>query len=466
MNIIGLSVIELAKKIRTGELSAVELTQHYINQIQQYNPMINAVVQFDPERALMQAKKCDQLQAKGQLLGPLHGVPFTLKEVYHTKGDAVTLGCLALTNNVVTDDGEIVKRLYRAGGVLLGKTNTPEFEAAIETDNLVYGKTNNVYALNYSAGGSSGGSAAAVAACFAAFDIGADQGGSLRVPAYYNGVACLRPTPGLVPTTGIGFGARHGFGSLFTSEGPMARFATDLPLLLSIIAGPDQVDPKAIPVELGKECSGQIESLRIAYLTDDGFVEPIAAVKDALTTAAAVFRDAGCVTANAMPEVMHQGYQVFLDLLGANTNSDLTALFAELQVEPAPLTQKLLQRMQPYRCELAEFMQRWLRWDEYRANLLAFFQDYDILMLPVTADLPLADSVSMWDKDQINKMSYCWSISAGLLPATVVRVGTANNGLPLAVQLVAKPWHDMLAIKAAIILEEALGGYQPPTFNY
>src|SRR5262245_36613031 len=229
------SASALACAIRAKEVSAAEVVQAYIQRIEAVNPQLNAVVQLRAEAAQAEARAADAALARGQIIGPLHGVPMTIKDSLDTAGVITTGGTKGRAAFVPAQDATVVARLRAAGAILLGKTNTPELTLAGETDNLIYGRTNNPYDLSRTPGGSSGGAAAIVAAGGAPFDIGSDTAASIRWPAHCCGIAGIKPTAGRVPRTGhiipFGLGARD----MLTQNGPMARFVEDLSLILPII---------------------------------------------------------------------------------------------------------------------------------------------------------------------------------------------------------------------------------------
>ncbi|HET9613773.1 MAG TPA: amidase, partial [Candidatus Limnocylindrales bacterium] len=241
-------VTRLAALIRDREVASVEVTRACLDRIARVNDRINAVVTLAPD-ALDRAADADASLARGRLLGPLHGVPCTLKDSLDTAGLRTTAGTIGWRDRVPDRDATVVARVKAAGAIVLGKTNTPEFTWSDETDNDVFGRTSNPYDLERTPGGSSGGAAAIVAAGGTPFDIGSDTGDSIRQPAHVCGVAGLKPTQGRVPRTG------HwpGFGGLVGSLqqlGPIARRVDDLALLLPIIAGPDGEDPHIAPAPL------------------------------------------------------------------------------------------------------------------------------------------------------------------------------------------------------------------------
>ena len=202
MELIFASATEQAKAIREKQISSEELVRACIKRIEEVNPKLNAVVQLPAETALEQAREADKALAKGEIRGPLHGVPFTLKDAIETEGVICTGGTLGRASYVPKEDATVVKRLRAAGGVLLGKTNCPEFGWAWESDNLIYGRTNNPYDLSLSPGGSSGGESAIIAAGGSPLGLGSDAGGSVRFPAHCTGITAIKPTSGRVPRTG------------------------------------------------------------------------------------------------------------------------------------------------------------------------------------------------------------------------------------------------------------------------
>ena len=239
----------LAQAIRDKSLSSVELAKAYIAQIEQVNPLINAIAEVDHNRILQDALRLDQELQAGQVRGPLHGVPITIKDNLLTKDIITTGGSFAFANNIPTQDATVVQRLRNAGAIILGKTNLPDFALSWETHSTAFGRTNNPYDLQRTAGGSSGGEAAILAAGGSALGIGTDSGGSIRLPAHYCGIAGLRTSRGLIPSTGHmppteGYPVLGVFAN-FNSIGPMARYVSDLIYVLPLLMGSDGIDPYA-----------------------------------------------------------------------------------------------------------------------------------------------------------------------------------------------------------------------------
>lgn len=464
-NILVQSAKQLSVAILKKEISSRELVSACIKRIEEVNPKLNAVVQFNPEEALLEAQKKDEQLSTNSVLGPLHGIPFTLKDVYNTKGDKVTAGCTGLKNNVATEDGVIATRLKQAGAILLGKTNTPELENGADTDNLVYGKTSNPYNTNYSSGGSSGGSAAIVSACGSVFDVGADTGGSLRIPAHYCGIATIRPTMYRIPSSGVVYGLRTGVGGAFTTEGPLSRYVEDLPLLLSLMQGPDGIDPNAIDSPLHSTSNVDISKLKIAYFDKNNIIDTSDETKQAIKAACNALIDHGSSVSEDKPKNLEDGYLIFQEMLGANGSQGFRDALNQMNVtEASSLLEKIILHLEPFACDLPEFMKRWDRWEYYRSDVLQFFKNYDVLISPVSPDSALPHKTPMWNPDMINHASYTWAISGTLLPVVVVRIGTSKTGLPIGVQIITKPFNEHIGLAVAQQLESALGGWKMPNF--
>src|SRR3954467_4804155 len=272
-----LSACEMAGLIRSRKLSPVELVQAHLKRIETVNPKINAYVQVDAERALAAGRHAEKAVLENKTLGALHGVPISIKSAIGVAGMRCEAGTKLRTGHVATQDAPLVARLRRAGAIILGMTNTPELLMAWETDNLLYGRTNNPWNLSRTAGGSSGGEAAAIASGCSAGGVGSDGGGSIRVPAHFCGICGLKPTPGRIPVSGH-FPQSVGPFALLGVVGPMARTVSDLKLFFEVMQGPDIGDPSASPVPVRwPEWSLNLENRypsqskpRIGYFEHDG----------------------------------------------------------------------------------------------------------------------------------------------------------------------------------------------------
>ena len=276
-----LSASKLAKLIADRQVSAVEVAEAYLKRIEEVNPKLNAIVQIDAERIRAEARQADKDLGRGVNRGPLHGVPFTMKDNMLTKGIITTNGCPELRSYVPTEDATVVNRLKAAGGILIGKTNVPEMCHHGITDNIVYGRTNNPFDVARAPDGSSGGEAAIIAAAGSPFGLGTDIGGSIRNPAHVCGIVGIKPTSRRVPETGM-LGTFPPFVAHWNGIGPLARWVEDLELVLRVICGPDGRDPRAVPVALGKSSDVYSDRLKVAYFDDDGVSESTAATKHAV----------------------------------------------------------------------------------------------------------------------------------------------------------------------------------------
>jgi len=385
----------------------------------------------------------------------------TIKDSLDTQGVITTGGTKGRAFFVPARDATVVARLRAAGAILLGKTNTPDLTLAGETDNLVYGRTNNPYDLSRTPGGSSGGAAAIVAAGGSPFDIGSDTACSIRWPAHCCGIAGIKPTSGRIPRTGhiIPFGL--GAVDMLTQNGPMARFVEDLGLLLPIICGPDWRDPTVVPVPLGDPSDVEIQNLRIAVHTDNGILKPIAAIREAVNTAAKTLSDAGLAVEEARPRSLEQSHALFANLLAADGRAWVQRLLAKAGTKEAHPW--LASRISAAKVlSVAEFTELLEEVDRYRSEMLAFMEHYDVILCPVNA-LPALPHDTGMEEFRRGAFSYTAAYNLTGWPGAVVRGGTSSEGLPIGVQVVARPWREDVALAVVQYLERALGGWRRPS---
>ena len=294
-----LSAVEMAEQIRARAISPVELVDAHLARIAELNshrdPKLNAFVHVDVDRARQQARIAEAAagsRSQGESLGPLHGVPLSVKSSVDVAGWPCECGSRLRKGYVPPEDATLVTRLRAAGAILLGNTNVPEFLMAYETDNSLYGRTNSPWDLERTPGGSSGGEAAAIAAGCSAGGVGSDGGGSIRIPAHYAGICGLKPTPGRVPSSGH-YPASAGPFAQLGVVGPMARTIADVARLFAVMAGPDIGDPASAPVPLRVWSDEEILKLRVAYFEDDGVTPVTAETAAAVRAAADALRAAG-----------------------------------------------------------------------------------------------------------------------------------------------------------------------------
>lgn len=457
-DIIYRSAAQQARAIRAGEISSEALVRACLERIAAVNPKLNAVVQIAAEDALEQARAADAALARGESKGALHGVPMTIKDSLDTAGIISTAGSKGRAQYIPQQDAVVVARLKAAGAILLGKTNTPELTLGVETDNLVYGRTNNPYDLTRIPGGSSGGAAAIVAAGGAAFDIGTDTGGSIRQPCHFCGVAGIKPTAGRVPRTGHIVSYDMGAFDSWTQFGPIARAVEDLALILPVIAGPDWRDPAIVPMPLGDPARVTLRGLRLAYHTDNGIIAASDEVAGVVRAAVDALRDEGAALTEDCPAAMRGARDLWGQLARADGGAWVQRrLDAIGTTEPfPPMAKRFLNHPA---LSSAEFTALLSVWDGFRSAMLAFMEGYDAIVSPVNAFPAMKHGGTLELNDAF---SYTRLYNLTGWPAVVVRCGASSGGLPIGVQVIARPWRDDVALALAQALERALGGWQPP----
>jgi amidase len=420
------SASALARLVREREISSEELVKAFLARIEAANPKLNAVVQLRAEQALAEARDFDVALAKGDLKGPLHGLPITVKDSLETAGLISSAGTLTRANFVPAQDATPVARLRAAGAIVLGKTNLPELLMGVETDNLVYGRTNNPYDFERTCGGSSGGEGAAQAAGFSALGLGSDTGGSIRIPAHFCGVASIKPTSGRVARTGQ-FPPYGGHTDRMSQVGVIARKVEDLALALPLISGPDWRDQSVVPMPLA----------------------------EAVRKVAHLLAEAGGEVEEKQPPAQEETVEIVLKLLvpeggdvfparlqqvGITKVSPLLTRFIEMRKGEPPLT-------------LGEMLGLMGRWDKFRSIMLGFMQNYDVIICPVVATPAMRHGET---SDNVTAFSYSMTYNLTGYPAVVVRAGTSPEGLPIGVQVIAQPWREDVALAVAQYIESQL----------
>ena len=455
------SATSLAQAIRDKRVSSYEVVEAYIHRIEAVNPQLNAVVQLNAEPALIQAKQADVALARGEIKGPLHGVPITIKDSFDTEGIISTAGTKGRASYIPQQDATAVARMRSAGAILLGKTNLPELSLAYESNNLIYGRTNNPYDLSRTPGGSSGGESAIIAAGGSPLGLGTDGFGSIRLPAHFCGIAGLKPTSGRIPFTGL---LPHGFGASakLRHVGPMARYVEDLILTLPILSGVDWRDPATIPMPLEDPSKVELKSLKVAFYTDNGIVTPTYEIIGAVRTAVHALADAGAIVEEARPVGIEQSYELFRDLFAADGGAGVQRLLQMAGTsEIHPFVQQFGEILRPHALTTAEFGGLLVRWDMFRSTLLSFIEKYDVIICPVCAT-PAWRHSSTITEEQFVAGSYSMTYNLTGWPGAAVRGGTSPEGLPIGVQVVARPWREDVALAVAQQLETVLGGWQRP----
>ena len=451
--------------LRSGEISVVELAEAHIQQIERLNPQLNAFADFDAERVRDRARKHDAWRGQ-RARRPLFGLPVTVKSSIATRGLKCEIGSLLHEGEIPAQDAVVVARLRAAGALILGTTNCPEFLMAYETDNLLHGQTRNPWNLECTPGGSSGGESAAIAAGLSAAGLGSDSGGSVRVPAHFTGICSLKPTPGRIPGRGH-LPPCVGPFQILGAIGPMARTIADVSLLFRTLSGQDPIDPASPPVALREPSLDELRTNTIGYFEDDGLAPVTPETRAAVQAAASVLRDAGFLVEPFRPstlEALRQLWGKFFVQCGAlfyaptiaGREHQLSPIFNEFLGFAEALPQ----------LTAVELLDAWAELDLLRAKTLAEMSKYPVLLCPVASIPAFRHGERQWIVEgravkYLDAVRHTQWFNALAAPAAVVPVGRSPEGLPIGVQIVARPFEDEIALGIAAIVDAAFG-YRPP----
>jgi amidase len=415
------------------------------------------------EGALAQATSIDQRIAAGEDCGPLAGVPLSIKDSIDLKGVKTTSGTVGRRNAPPAEnDATLVKRLRQAGAIPIAKTNLPDLLFSFETDNYIYGRTNNPYDVTRTPGGSSGGESALIASGGSALGLGSDAFGSVRLPSAFCGIAGIKPTAGRLPRTGHVPGPSGWFQPVW-QIGPMARYVEDLILAMQLLASPDGQDFWSPPVPLF-EAEKDFSKLRIAFYTDNGFARCQPYIKHAVEDCARFFAEQGSQVSEERPPGVEDVFDLEMALFGADGGDGIDSYMHSIGSHAVhPLQTNFMSYMRQHRMNISEFAKTWAKWDAYLAGLANFFNRYDAILCPVYTQTALKHGESM-QQENFHGFSYTMAWSVGQVPAATVRWGE-HQSLPINVQVVAKPWNDMLTLRICQALEQNFGGYQAPPFS-
>jgi Asp-tRNA(Asn)/Glu-tRNA(Gln) amidotransferase A subunit family amidase len=462
-----LSAVSMAEQIRQKTLSPVELVEAHLQRIERLNPELNAFVQVDMEGARHQAHAAEIAVSRKQNLGPLHGVPVSIKSSIEVAGLRCEAGTKLRAGYVAQQDAPLVSRLRHAGAIILGTTNCAELLVAWETDNLLYGRTNNPWDLSRTPGGSSGGEAAAIASGCSAGGVGSDGGGSIRVPAHFSGICGLKPTPGRVPATGH-FPKSVGPSGLIGVVGPMARTVSDLKLLFETMQGADEGDPSAAPVGVRWPGKNGLNRVRIGYFEDDDRTPVTPETRAAVRAAAIALRCAGFQVECFRPEGLELARQLWWKFFGIAGGMLLGSLIGGHESDLSPILKEFVSWVAAERPHTGEsLLDAWIQRDEVRGRVLAQMRECPVLLCPVASIPAFKHGERSWKIDgQTVQYLDAWSYTEWFnllgMPAAVVPVGRSSEGLPIGVQIITRPWEEELALAIAAAIEEECGGWQRP----
>ena len=404
---------------------------------------------------------------RGEIFGPLHGVPLSIKSSIDVAGMRCESGSELRQGHVAGRDAPLVARLRQAGAIILGVTNTPELLMAWETDNLLYGRTNNPWDLSRTPGGSSGGEAAAIASGCSAGGVGSDGGGSIRVPAHFSGICGLKPTPGRIPAAGH-FPSSEGPFARIGVVGPMARTVADLKVLFEVMQGPDDGDTCAAPVPVRWPSEDRLKKLRIGYFEDDGRTPVTPETRTAVRTAAEALRRAGLQVEPFRPEGLEQSRQLWWKFFGVAGGMMLAPEIRGHEAEISPLLKQFSGWVAESRSHSGEsLLHAWIQRDQVRAQVLGQMREYPILLCPVASVPAFRHGERSWQidgktVDYLDAWSYTEWFNLLGAPAAVVSAGLSAEGLPIGVQIAGRPWEEESVLAVAAALEAQCGPWRKP----
>lgn len=449
------SAQRLARMIQERQVSAVEVLEAHLAQIRARNPELNAIVTLDESGARQRAQEADAALARGECWGELHGVPLTLKDSHSVAGMRTTAGWTRLADYIPTEDGSVAARLKAAGAIIMGKSNVPVLLGDYQSDNPIFGRTQNPWNLQRTPGGSSGGAAAALAAGMTPLEIGSDIGGSIRVPSHFCGVFGLKTTenhvsrhgqipspPGTPPTDRV-----------MASVGPIARNMEDLALAYRIIAGADPAAPEIPPVPVERVAPPPLKKLRIAWTSAFPGNYVAKEIRAAIERVASALACAGATVEKTLPELDYE-----LESTTFQSLLDFTfRTFIPLREGQQPLT-------------AADYLTALYHRDHYIRTWERFLDDWDVLICPVASTTafphcPMGTPLTVDDRTvgYFETFASCWHFSLTGHPVLTMPVGLDGNGLPIGMQVVTKRWADARLLAIGESLAEVTGPFQRPS---
>lgn len=458
MSVTLLPAVEQLQLLARRAITPLELANQHISQIQRLNPRLNALVDFDPDRI--------RAQARTPPPGPLSGLPLTVKSSISAAGYRCEIGSTLNRGSAPERNAVLVDRLLAAGAVLLGTTNCPEFLMAYETENRLHGTTRNPWNLDYSAGGSSGGEAAAIAAGMSAAGLGSDSGGSVREPAHFTGICALKPTPGRFPAAGHlppCLGPFNFLGSI----GPMARAVADIALLFATLSGQDPTDPTSPPVPHRAVSLEEARQVPIGWFEDDGLVPVTPETRAAVRAAAQALERRGFTVRPFRPQALEAARRLWWTFFVQCGAMLYQPTIQDREPELSPTFRDFLHIARAESPLSADaLLSAWVDSDRVRARLLEEMRDFPVLLCPVCSIPAFRPGERSWTVEgrtiaylDAMRFTQWFNLLGG--PAVVVPVSHSPEGLPIGVQVAARPYRDELALAVAAAVETEFG-YQPP----
>ncbi len=481
-----LSASQLATMLRAGEITSRQTAEAHFAQIKKHNPAYNAIVTLNEAEALAQADQADRSRVAGKPCGPLHGVPITIKDTYRVKGSRTTAGYLPLKDHIPDTDAVAVTLLKQAGAIIIGRTNTPTLAMDMQTDNPIFGKTNNPWDVKRTPAGSSGGCATALATGMTSLSLGSDLAGSIRLPAGFCGVYGLKPTHGVVSFEGHIVplpGEINGYRTLAVA-GPLARSIDDLALALDVLTQPTSQDRNVAPLLADMGGNVDISKLKIAWTDDFGGVPVSAEIKDKLHAFVKTLAQAGATVHKVEPQGLDYNgiWETWGSFVGAQGNYDMSSLkraighlFSKGTLKNLPMQRKIVGPT-----SVKKLMQAFELQSQYITKMDNFLSDYDAWLCPVSATTAFkhhAHSKTLGDFKIYNQplqvdgadihyyvatQSYTTVFSTTNSPVVSMPIGLGPSGLPVNIQVAGKRYSDRRLLQVAKVLDDYTEKFQYP----
>ena len=460
------TIAEIAAGIRARRFSPVEVMDAHLERAAALQPKLNAFVHLDAVGARKQARTAEAAVLRGDAVGPLHGVPLTIKSCIDVAGWPAQAGSLLRKDYVAQEDAPLVARLRAAGAIILGNTNTPEYLMAYETDNSLSGKTGNPGNLERSAGGSSGGEAAAIASGCSSGGVGSDGGGSIRVPAHFCGICGLKPTPGRIPATGHFPGGGGAFGWIGV-VGPMARTISDVRALFEVMAGPDAGDALSAPVPMRKIDERELRGLKVGILESDALGRVTAETTAAVERAAKLLSEQGFAVETNRISGLDRAIELWWYFFGPVIANLIRQGARGQESALSPMLREFVALAMAETTLIFDgFLKACGERDSLRAEILRQMEDVKILLSPVSAGMAFRHGEGNWrsgEKENYrDTMRYSQWLNLAGFPGAAVPVATSSEGLPIGVQVVGRPYEDELVLAVAEAIEKARGPWKAP----
>jgi Asp-tRNA(Asn)/Glu-tRNA(Gln) amidotransferase A subunit family amidase len=460
------SIAEALQLYRNKQASPVEVLTVHLERVRALQPKLNAFVHIDAESALARARSAESLVLRRESLLPLTGIPVTVKSCIDVAGWPCPAGSLLRKDHVPTADAALVQRLEAAGAILLGSTNVPEFLMAYETDNCLTGKTSNPWNLAYSAGGSSGGEAAAIASGCSMAGIGSDGGGSIRTPAHFCGICGLKPTPGRVPASGHFPASTNPFPWLGV-VGPMARTVADLRAIFHVVSGPDPGDPLSLSVPVREFYPDSLRGLRIGILENPELGRATPETLSTIRRAAQTLCDLGCRVGPVKLQKLDRALELWWYFFGPVIASMIQKNIQGQESLLSPMLREYLSAsLDEPPGDVATLEAACTERALVCAEIEAQLRDLPVLLSPVSTEPAFLHSQGNYQPGNAHNyretMRFSQWLNLGGLPGLSLPFGKSPEGLPINVQLIARPYEEELLLAVAESLEQARGLWQAP----